>query len=113
MCLGAGKQSELSDPHFSTTNVRKAEKIVKGNSIIDRVPDPVWSGLMAASGFIAAHAFNRKAAEVILATHFKRTTAITVAVCLGALFLLTRRRFPGFGNVSLWLAAFCVGFIYR
>jgi hypothetical protein len=84
---------------------------MKSNSFMDSVPDLVWSLAMAASGFIAAHAFSRDSAELILATHFRRVVAITTALFLGTVFLLTRKRFTAFANVSLWFASFCVGFI--
>jgi hypothetical protein len=86
---------------------------MKSKSVIDSVPDLVWSLVGAASGFIAAHAFTGDSARLILATHFRRVVAIVAALCLGTVFLLARRRFPAFANVSLWFAAFCVGIIYR
>jgi hypothetical protein len=84
---------------------------MKGKSIIDRVPDLVWSLVMAISGFIAARAFSRDGAELILATQFRRAAAITTSLCLGTVFLLARKRFPAFANISLWSATFCVGLI--
>jgi hypothetical protein len=86
-------------------------RVMKGKSIIDRVPDLVWSLAMAFSGFIAAHAFSTNSAELILATHFRRAAALTTALCLGTVFLLARKRFSAFANVSLWFATFCVGLI--
>jgi hypothetical protein len=91
----------------------KNEGLVNGKSIIDGVPDLIWSLVGGASGFIAAHGFSRDSTDLILATHFRRAVAIAVALSLGTVFALTRRRFPAIGNVSLWFATFCVGFIYR
>src|SRR5262245_56163001 len=83
----------------------------KGNSVLDSVP--VWSCwlLGAISGLIAGHVIGVERAALRVSTQQPRTAAIAVALCLILVFVFASRRFPGFANVALWVAAFCVGLI--
>jgi len=87
------------------------EEKAKSGSILDAIPDWIWWIVGGVSGFIAGHAISAESSGIRVAVQSRRMVVVTVALLLGAVFALSRRKFPGFGNVALWCGTLCLGLI--
>ena len=87
------------------------EEKAKSDSILDAIPDWIWWILGGASGFIAGHAISAQGPGIRVTVQSRRMVVVTVGLLLGVVFTLSRRKFPGFGNVALWCGTFCLGLI--
>ena len=87
------------------------EEKIKSGSFFDAIPDWVWWIAGGVSGFIAGHVVSAESSGIQMAAQSKRMTMLVLAVFLGLVFILARRKFPSCSNTALWCGTFCLGLV--